>query len=379
MAEYPNIVVFATEAGSAENLTAVIKANRNRARFNVFGTGAGFAVLSAEGVNPALVSGPVSNEEVRRLLTDYRADAVLIGRCIDPDSYERVLVGEAKQIGIPCVSLIDEWYDYQRNYLRVDGTVDYPTAICCPNAQAYDEAVSEGIPARLLRVTGSPALAAFTKLIERLDFSGALESDTNPGKSECGVRRVLLLSERIDQGFPNCNDQSHGKNHGPGYDEFEVRLDLHEVLESLGSATYVVEKIHPSMAIDELSDLNTNKIGWQVTNKMSLLSCLSECDIVIGMRSVALLKSYLTGLPTLSYQPSLVGENRCTAVRMGLIKCAITKQQLAGWISEQNKLEPIVRKSAQELHGKDAAAKVFSTITTSISKNIRAPVNGKRF
>ena len=363
----PNILVFATEAGSAENLAAIVRANQHRASFTVFGVGAGREVFWLAGLAPSSKPKTESEKSVCSLLTACHVDAVLIGRCIDPNSYERVLVRAAKRIHIPCVSIIDEWYDYKRNYIGLGNVVDYPNVICCPDSQAFDEAVSEGLPEGALQVTGSPALTAFVNEI-------AEQNSHNPGelsldKSVNRRLKVLLLSEKIDSECQLDNNPLEARNSQLGYDEFRVRSELCEVLGSSGEETLVIEKLHPSMAIEKFPPLINKNIEWQVTKEMPLLSCLIASDIVIGMRSVALLKSYIAGLPTLSYQPSLSGENRCTAVRKALIECATTKVQLARWILGQTRRENAERKPVLDFLEQNSTTKVFSVIKSLISNS----------
>ena len=363
----PNILVFATEAGSAENIVAVVKANQHRANFNVFGADAGRKVFWLAGLDPNSRPKAESEKSVCSLLTACHVDAVLIGRCIDPNSYERVLVRAAKRNHIPCVSIIDEWYDYKRNYIGLDNVVDYPNAICCPDSQAFDEAVSEGLPARALQVTGSPALTAFVnEVAEHNSYSPGERSLDKPVNRRLNV---LLLSEKIDSECQLDNNPLEVKNNKLGYDEFRVRSEICEVLGSFGEETLVIEKLHPSMAINKFPPLINKNIEWQVTNEKPLLGCLTASDIVIGMRSAALLKSYIAGLPTLSYQPSLSGENRCTAVRKALIECATTKVQLARWILGQTRRETSERKPVLKFLEQSSTQKVFSVIKSSISNS----------
>ena len=54
---------------------------------------------------------------------------------------------------------------------------------------------------------------------------------------------------------------------------------------------------------------------------------------MIGMRSIALLEAFLIGLPSISYQPGLIGINRCTAVKKGLIECVVSQDGLHRWLA----------------------------------------------
>ena len=53
---------------------------------------------------------------------------------------------------------------------------------------------------------------------------------------------------------------------------------------------------------------------------------------MIGMRSMGLMETAILGKPTVSYQPNLLQENRCTAVRKNLIRCCENARTLQEWL-----------------------------------------------
>ena len=61
---------------------------------------------------------------------------------------------------------------------------------------------------------------------------------------------------------------------------------------------------------------------------------LWHSDAVVGMRSMALLEAALMGVPALSFQPGLIGEERCTAVRLGLIPQTTRADEAKRWLVE---------------------------------------------
>ena len=356
----PNILVFASEAGSAAHLSVVIKSNEDRASFKVVGTEAGSKVFRSNNIEVQHTSVRKQIDDVRRLLIDEKPDVLLICRCINPRSHERALVRIARRVGIPSVSIIDEWYDYRANYSDESGNIYIPDTICCPDKQALEEAVADGIPRHALRVTGSPALSA---LIDQINVSRRIPPE-NPFPVEKSETRpvILLLSERISD---HCTDQRNKKEDQEssiGYDEFKVRIDLANVLNKLDSGVTVIEKLHPSTSKEDFAPIELSNSNWLIYEYGILFEFFWWSNIVIGMRSIALLEAFLIGLPSISYQPDLIGINRCTAVKKGLVDCIVSQDSLHQWLADNIGGKPKTKIRRPNFACKEAPKAVFQAV-----------------
>ena len=106
------------------------------------------------------------------------------------------------------------------------------------------------------------------------------------------------------------------------------------MLVDLGQPTVLIEKLHPSDA----SEPGTRKIGdtllWRQLRDADLWSLMVQSDVGVGMRSMALLEAALLGCRVASYQPNLVGEDRCAAVRFGVAAKLASPSELKSWLAE---------------------------------------------
>jgi len=92
----------------------------------------------------------------------------------------------------------------------------------------------------------------------------------------------------------------------------------------------VVEKLHPGAV--EMPPPPAGALAWQTVARAPLWPLLWHADLVVGMKSMALLEAALMGHRPLSLQPNLQGADRCTAARLGLADRAATEDELADWL-----------------------------------------------
>jgi hypothetical protein len=207
--------------------------------------------------------------------------------------------------------------------------------ICCPDEQAYQEAIEEGLPSAQLQVTGSPVFAAtFDRQEKFRKISPKRPSITCP--SEAGPV-IVFLSEIIHQSSELHSPPELVKSgqSDPGYTEHSVREDLKDILKATFRTCTVIEKLHPSAQPETYSVLASPGVDWRATQDADLDSLFWWADLVVGMRSAALIEARLLGTPTISFQPNLIGKNRCTAVRKRLIPCFSTKNDLQIWLQNR--------------------------------------------
>jgi hypothetical protein len=273
------------------------------------------------------------DDGVGALFDRCRPDAILCGttRYVSPD---RRAIAEARRRHIPSVVVLDEWYLYAYRFQDDAGDFAFlPDVICVPDDLARHEAVAEGIPPARLEITGSPALA---ELYDRLDgysrhppaLPSAVHGTPRP--------RVLFLSETHRADFGD-----EGTSGGPlgsflGYTEQTVARELAAVVAAIGSPCTVVEKLHPATVdTDGPSPGLAPGQVWARVAHAPLSPLLWHADLVVGMRSIALLEGALAGRPTLSYQPGLRRPyGPSTAERLGYVDRADTRARLTAWLTD---------------------------------------------
>jgi hypothetical protein len=330
------VLAGASEPGGAKNIALIAKSLEGKGAFKICCSKGATQILRQTDLAFKQVDHIGTISDAAELLYKTKPRVILTGRGIQPSSLERLLVRAAHQLGIPSVGLIDEWYDYKANYSDESGSWNsLPSMICCPDEQAYQEAIEEGLPPAQLQVTGSPVFAATFDRREKFRITSPKRpSITCP--SEAGPV-IVFLSENIHQSselhsLPESVNLGHSD---PGYTELSVREDLKDILKVTFRACTVIEKLHPSVQSETYSVLASPGVDWRTTQDADLDSLFWWADLVVGMRSAALIEARLLGAPTISFQPNLTGKNRCTAVRKRLIPCFLTKNRFQAWLQDR--------------------------------------------
>jgi len=207
----------------------------------------------------------------------------------------------AKKKGIPVIHVLDNWTNY-RQRLEEDGIVVLqPDVYAVMDVLARDEAVQDGIPAELIRITGQPALAALQ----------ALSENNSPGCSRTGwlgksggedKARLVFVSE------PVILDQ--GGRESPsfrGYTEEEVLSLFCAMLQPYASSVIVGVIPHPRENAALLRDHWEHYRGelagevWEGEGGRELV-CRAD-----GVASILLYEAWLLNKPVLSVQPGVRG------------------------------------------------------------------------
>ena len=326
------VLVCATEAGGAGNLVPIIEYSSDTT-FMVYADKGGIPIFSAAKLSYAscefLSDRNNGKEAALRLLSKEKPDIILCGRTRVLGA-ERFLVISARQLGIPSVVVIDEWFDYRYNFADdQNNLVHLPDLICCPDNMACKEAQNEGLPIDRLIATGSPALSELMNEIEEFVVN---EPDYPHWIGGTNSPLITFMSEthRLDYGEKIGGYGILGSY--LGYDENSVRNELIDVLSEINRPCTVVEKLHPSVVNNALSIPDIPNVIWHTVGGSTPLSLMWHSTLVIGMRSMALLQSALMGTPTASYQPNLIHKERCTAARLNLIPSFRERSRMKEWM-----------------------------------------------
>ncbi len=366
----PTIIVCATEPGSAANLVEILPDLASTSDLTLFSESGGRSIFSENDFQAMDSSTIKSVETADQILENTQPDVVICGRGIDMQSADRFMVAAARNQGIPSLVMIDEWYDYTKNF--ADGTGDLvfcPDVICCPDLQAKNEAISEGLPSDRLYVTGSPAYAAvFDKFVKFNRQAPPLPM----ALLDIHSRPVILfISEKtvVGRSPQNGNEQAREKTPRARDSESKIKEGLICALQLVGEKCTVLERPHPSHRDSpHLSVSELKNISWRISSHDALTSLIWHCDLVIGIRSAALLTASLMAKPTLSYQPELRGANRCTAVRKGITQTITNSDDLADWMVAHWSAKDNCESIRPEFSRKDASKQVLSMIQSLLDR-----------
>ena len=358
------IILCATDAGGIRNIVPLIPVCSQRGIEVVLITYRNRAILFGEtiaNVDETFFVDNFTEAQLRNLIIDVQPEAVICGttRFYSPD---RILVPVARASGVRTVAVFDEWFSYSYRFEDPE-TKEFeylPDAIALQDKQAKEEAVLEGIPGEICYVTGSPALAEQTKKAQKfLDVPPDIP-DFLTGSEERPIVTFISETHAADYG---TSPDSHGPL-GPfiGYTEDTVLEGVLNVLGCLSAPMVFVEKLHPAADIEKRSLVIPKNLDYYSVRETDLLRLLWHSDIVIGMRSMALLEAHILGCETVSFQPGLIGPEHCTAVRLGLIPKMEREKELESWLAEhlssiQKKRERVIRQ--QPFAEKNAAERVI--------------------
>jgi uncharacterized protein YunC (DUF1805 family) len=327
------ILLCATDAGGARNLAPLLRVIKKQKLSTILITSKDLIYLFDLKNTELIDSKNVDFSKINDLLIEIKPIAIICGttRYV---AIDRLLIVAGRKKGINTVVVLDEWFNYRIRFLDEHGELVYlPDAITIMDKKAKEDAVKEGIPGHLCYITGSPSLAALTDRAE--DFVKNPPNLPNFLQSNQSLPIFTFISETHAEDYGSKKGE-----HGPlgpylGYTEHSVKNDILEIFKKINKPCVVVEKLHPSSKEEDL-DFTYNKIiRWIRIKKTNLWSLFWHSEAIIGMRSMALLEAIIFNRPTISYQPDLLVEDKCTAVSLGLVKKLSTPSELEQWLRNQ--------------------------------------------
>lgn len=220
--------------------------------------------------------------------------------------HDRLLWTIARGRGIPSIAVVDQWQNHADRFLDAkSGESVFPDVIVVPDQSSAKVVASLAKRRADVVVTGRPGLESETGKIKPADYT---------------VRplRVLFVSEPLRRYLRDTL----------GYDEIEVLQLLIGVLTGLfGAAVDLRLRPHPANTSDDVRTMLRTDAPFPVRQDDDAEP--REFHVVVGMRSVYLLKSIVAGILTLSVQPSGPADQQCVATDLGLIPRIIDAAMLS--------------------------------------------------
>lgn len=328
-----SLLLCATDAGGARNIAALCG--------RAIAQGFEIHTITRRSLAPFFQDSNIMLIEdlaggIEPFIRDLRPGAVICGTT-RYDSPDREAIALARKDSVPCVAVVDEWYNHIIRFSDGDDAKAhvFPDAIAVPDEFARREAIAEGIPQEILHATGSPSLALVVEL------GGAwLKSPPAVPEAVCGAAGatvVTFLSETHSSDYGRSLGEAGPLGPFIGYTEQSVCRTILAALGRLRGKFVFVYRPHPSeSAFPELTELSEN-IEFRLAPNGPLHPLCYHSDLVLGMRSMAILEAKLIGCRAASFQPGLLGPQVCTSVRLGLVPLLEDSQSLSRWISENSK------------------------------------------
>jgi len=242
-------------------------------------------------------------------------DFVLAGTSAAYPSADKMGVYAARQMGIPSLSVLDFWSNYDLRFDDGSGEFAYlPDKVCVMDEQAQREAVNAGIPYNKIVITGQPAWDCLTDKRKGMTFQ---------------KRRFYRQHFGMPDDKPTAVFVSQPLSKMPydyGYNERQVIPMVVSTCEMLGMRLII--RPHPREAITDLTCYTSPTVTVRRDDLVHEL--LMAADIVIGMNSELLVESCYLGCKVLSVQPGCILPDRLPTNRSGA-SLAVYRSTDLGW------------------------------------------------
>ncbi len=203
------------------------------------------------------------------------------------DHTECYCIKACHEHGVKTISILDYWSNYANRFKVDSGEYIWPDAYLVMDELAREEAIADGVPERLLHITGHPGLDRY-----------AQQRDLMRHDKRTRLGNVLFLSQPLFTLY----------GMSLGYNEYTVTDDLKEMCEKLKLKLSI--KFHPKDTQDFCDKYGDLKIDGDLDDLMVQFDC------VVGMSTMGLLHAVLLGVPVISYQPGLIGNDGCITNRL---------------------------------------------------------------
>jgi hypothetical protein len=255
-------------------------------------------------------------QKILKIPSDGEKKIVLTGSSLGRITLDKMAVKEAKNIGLTCCSVIENWSWYAERFLGTEGVV-FPTLIFVNDDTAAGEAVKAGLPENLLIPLGNPVL-------ENISIASNLQASLGRDDRKALLRKynipvdkklIVFVSEVLRDDF--------GSGHRSiiGYDEYQVLEDLIEVFD--GADQQIVVKKHPAEDVEKYDAISKNLV---YLNQISVFDLAKIADSVVGMASMLLLELANLRNDIISYRPQ--GRNSFIGEKFGIVTSIFKKEDL---------------------------------------------------
>lgn len=270
------------------------------------------------GPSKSLAGYGVDNTELLQILLEMLEkkglDMLVTGTSWGTD-IEVKCINLCKLYGVTTVSILDYWSNYRMRF-RCGNSDEYifPTRLFVMDEIAYKESIADGIDKDILEVTGSPGLDKYVLLME-----------SREGEATKKIGDILFLSAPMLELYGDSL----------GYTEQSAFEEVLEVCDALGRDVRI--KLHPKD-----NDAMRNRYSYLEVGG-TIEDVVPGFNVVIGMATMGLLHTYLLGVPIISYEPGLIGNDMCITNKLEITKRIDNRIELKHRIININR-QPAIHK-----------------------------------
>ena len=267
-----------------------------------------------------------SEKKAHNIFNSFKPDYIFCGTSINnfEHQWRKFYLNKIK-----VYSFIDHWTNYHKRF-SFNNEVCFGDEIWVLDDLARKEAISEGIPRKIIKIIGNPyykKVKLFSPDISKKEFFKKLNLND---KKET----ILFISDDIKLNF---GKDKYG-NCVLGYDEYSILKEIlfcFENLKAKGEMKFsdyqLVIKIHPKAEVtkfdDILGDIIYDKLEIKVIKTCDSLMLNYFSDYVVGMFSNMVIESHIMQKKLLRVQIGQIGQD-LIKMRMLENKVIVKKQDL---------------------------------------------------
>jgi hypothetical protein len=305
MSAHRLIVIVAGDPGGAAALIPVIRRLRDDPRFKLrlLSYRQATGLWRAVGFSPTVLPDqPIAATDAALLVKD--ASALLCATSVNGIDHERRLIDAARTMGVPSLALLDFWSNYAPRFRDGDGREIRPDRIAVMDTLAARQMAAAGFSPKQLVITGQPA------------FDRPSGFQCPPSARRAAVRARLGLSPATrlivfaSQPLAALHRQLSGNPLALGFDESRVMRGLRNQLARSRLPVTICLLPHPREPAGKWHPAQAARPAVVIAPRgLAPGQLAAAADVVVGMNSAFLIDCCQQGLPTLSLQPGLRGED----------------------------------------------------------------------
>ncbi|MCB9805864.1 hypothetical protein H6775_01750 [Candidatus Nomurabacteria bacterium] len=356
-----DILFFSRDPGAANCIIPVYKkvVEENDNTFDLYGKDFALDKYRESGIKGKDILkeiGLVDRENIKKFLEGKSYKVLVLGSSFE-DETERIMIEVAKDLNIKTISIIDNWMNYKKRYVRQDienAEPVYPDTICTMDEFSKQETIEEGVPDDVVRVTGQPYFETVALRNKDIDLNSIKQDKETLGVND--EKLIVFASESI-KSAPKIEEEL-GYNQGDilkAFLETVVELDKKHKDQKLK----ILVRPHPRDDIDLLQKTINNldfpaNIDVFLSDELNSQEIISAADLVVGMSSMFLLESILFHKPIMSIQIGLKKRDPFFLSRFGRVESVLNKEELESQVenmvfkSEYHPIEIDIVKGASD-------------------------------
>ena len=285
------------------------------------------------------------------------------------DIFPITLAREAKKNNIAVFYLLDSALRIKERLNHDKKELFLPTIYGLQDQDAYDLAVSEGIPKKILKVTGQPALE---------DLKTEFSNWSNKNKEKFFLKNKIDKNKKLIIFVSENVKKDHGLKRG--YHQDIVIPMLCKNLEKFSENIHLLILPHPAEDSEKLIKtfkkncirLSFSKISKDFSSRQAVMAS----DGVSGMASILLYEGWLIGKNVISLQPGVIGPNYTYLKKKEKLKFVSKKSEfnnalktwLEGILSKNDDNKGIITKNMQDLVRHSKASNYITELIERILK-----------